>query len=53
MSKKNDEIEKMLVDAIVEAPIEFELEGKYFCIYPKCFGVNALVNSKFYCRTFG
>lgn len=36
MSKKNDEIEKMLVDAIVEAPIEFELEGKYFCIYPKC-----------------
>lgn len=45
MSKKNDEIEKMLVDAIVEAPIEFELESKYFCIYPKCFGVNALVNN--------
>ncbi len=45
MSKKNDEIEKMLVDAIVEAPIEFELEGKYFCIYPKCFGVNTLVNN--------
>jgi hypothetical protein len=43
--QKNDEIEKMLVDAIVEAPIEFELESKYFCIYPKCFGVNALVNN--------
>lgn len=35
----------MFVDAIVEAPIEFELEGKCFCIYPKCFGVNVLVNN--------
>lgn len=45
MSKTNDEMKKMLVDAIIEAPIEFELEGKHFCIYPKCFGVNALVNN--------
>nr|DAL36883.1 MAG TPA_asm: hypothetical protein [Caudoviricetes sp.] len=45
MNKKNEEIQKKFVDAIVEAPIEFNLEGKYFCIYPKCFGVNALVNN--------
>lgn len=30
MNKRNEEIQKMFVDAIVEAPIEFELEGKYF-----------------------
>lgn len=41
----NKEIKKMFIDAITEAPIEFTLEDRHFCIYPKTFAANAMVGN--------
>lgn len=45
MNKKNEEIQKMFIDAIVEAPIEFTLGNKRFCIYPKTFAATVMIGN--------
>ena len=43
--EENKEIQKMFVDAIVEAPIEFTLGEKRCCIYPKTFAATVMVGN--------